>query len=57
MESYRAWATGMNADDPPSSNTGLSIEYEVIGGGDRDFFMLVRRRIRLTLPFSFFSLV
>lgn len=37
----------------PSSKTGLSIEYEA-GGGDFDFFMLVKRRMSDT-PFSFFS--
>jgi len=37
----------------PSSNTGLSIEY-VAGGGDLDFLMLVKRRIKET-HLSFFS--
>lgn len=37
----------------PSSNTGLSIEY-VAGGGDLDFLILVKRRIKET-HLSFFS--
>lgn len=43
---------GAGATDP-SSNTGLSIEYE--GGGERDFFMLVSLRIRLTEDFLSFN--
>lgn len=53
-KNYRECETGTNTEEP-SSKTGLSIENEDVGGGDRDFFMLVNRRIRLTLLFSFFS--
>lgn len=56
-KTYLAWATGIITGDPPSSKTGLSMEYEDVGGGDFDFFMLVNLRIKLTLPLSFFSLL
>lgn len=58
-EAIEATAAGAEVFKDVSSKTGLSIEYVVGGGGDLDFLMLVRRRIRLTpllLLRSFFSL-